>query len=55
MATTATFSPGAGVLSVSDDNLDNTIVASRDAAGNILINGGAVPVRRRSRPSPIPR
>ena len=44
MAIKATFSPGAGLLSVSDDDLNNTIVASRDAAGKILINGGAVAV-----------
>jgi Ca2+-binding RTX toxin-like protein len=44
MAITASFSPGARVLSVFGDSLDNTIVASRDAAGNILINGGAVSV-----------
>jgi Ca2+-binding RTX toxin-like protein len=31
-------------LSVFGDNLDNTIIASRDAAGNILVNGGAVRV-----------
>jgi len=44
MATRATFSPGAGLLSVFGDNLDNTIVASRDAAGTILINNGAVSI-----------
>jgi Ca2+-binding RTX toxin-like protein len=44
MATTATFSQGAGVLSVFDDNIGHTIVTSRDAAGNILVNGGAVAV-----------
>ncbi len=44
MATTATFIPGAGQLSVIGDSLDNTIVASRDAAGRILINSGAVAV-----------
>jgi Ca2+-binding RTX toxin-like protein len=44
-AVTASFSPGAGLLSVFGDALDNTIVASRNAAGNILINGGAVTVR----------
>ena len=42
MATTATFIPGAGLLSVIGDSLDNTIVTSRDAAGNLLVNGGAV-------------
>ena len=41
-ATTATFS--AGVLSVNGDNQANTIVISRDAAGRILVNGGAVAV-----------
>ena len=44
MATTATFIPGAGSLTVIGDSLNNTIVTSRDAAGNILVNGGAVPV-----------
>ncbi|MEH2568648.1 beta strand repeat-containing protein [Bradyrhizobium sp. AZCC 2289] len=44
MATKATFSQGAGVLSVFDDNGGNTIVTSRDAAGNILVNGGAVAI-----------
>ena len=39
-ATTATFSNG--VLNVSGDGANNSIVISRDAAGNILINGGAV-------------
>jgi Ca2+-binding RTX toxin-like protein len=44
MATKATFSPGTGVLSVFDDNADDTITASRDAAGRIFINGGAVSI-----------
>jgi Ca2+-binding RTX toxin-like protein len=44
MATTATFSSRSGVLSVFGDKLDNSIVASRDAAGTILINKGAVSV-----------
>ena len=42
MAVTASFL--AGKLNVFGDNLDNTITESRDAAGNILINGGAVAV-----------
>jgi Ca2+-binding RTX toxin-like protein len=41
-AVTASFSNG--VLSVFGDALDNSIVASRNAAGGILINGGAVSV-----------
>src|SRR4051794_18123150 len=41
-ATTATFS--AGRLSVSGDSLNNSITISRDAAGEILVNGGAVAV-----------
>jgi Ca2+-binding RTX toxin-like protein len=44
MATTASFSPGAGLLSVIDDSLNNTTAVSRNAAGNILVNGGAVSV-----------
>src|SRR5687767_10715058 len=43
-AVTASFSPSTGVLSVFGDSLDNTIVVSRNAAGNLLVNGGAVAV-----------
>lgn len=43
-ATTASFVVNGGVLSVTGDNLSNTIVISRNAAGAILVNGGAVPV-----------
>ena len=39
-ATAATFSNG--VLTVSGDNADNSIVIGRDAAGEILVNGAAV-------------
>jgi Ca2+-binding RTX toxin-like protein len=42
MAITATFNPGTGLLSEFGDTLDNTIITSRDAAGHILVNGGAV-------------
>src|SRR3954447_9100870 len=42
-ATTATFNP-AGTLTVTGDSLDNSITISRNAAGAILVNGGAVPV-----------
>lgn len=41
-AVVASFS--AGTLSVFGDNLDNTITVSRDAAGKLLVNGGAVAV-----------
>ncbi len=44
MAITASFLPGARVLSVFGDSQTNSIKASRDAAGNILINGGAVAI-----------
>src|SRR6266567_5039917 len=44
MAVKATFSPGTGVLSEFGDNTNDTIVTSRDAVGQILVNGGAVPV-----------
>jgi Ca2+-binding RTX toxin-like protein len=41
-AATATFNNG--VLTASGDNLDNSLTISRDAAGKILVNGGAVAV-----------
>ena len=44
MAITASFNAGTGLLSIFSDNLDNTVTVSRNAAGNILIDGGAVPV-----------
>jgi Ca2+-binding RTX toxin-like protein len=44
MAIKASFFPTAGLLSVFGDNLDDTIVMSRDAAGQILVNGGTVPI-----------
>src|SRR5262249_10457683 len=43
-AITATVSPRAGALSVFGDSLDNTITVSRNAAGAILVNGGAVKI-----------
>jgi Ca2+-binding RTX toxin-like protein len=44
MAITASFSPTTGVLTEFGDAADNTITTSRDAAGQILVNGGAVAV-----------
>jgi Ca2+-binding RTX toxin-like protein len=41
-ATTASFSNG--VLSVFGDAANNSIVISRDAAGRVLVNGGAIGV-----------
>ena len=43
MAVTASFS--AGVLTTFGDALNNTTTLSRNAAGTILVNGGAVPVK----------
>jgi Ca2+-binding RTX toxin-like protein len=43
-AVLATFTPGSAVLSVIGDGLANAINVSRDAAGKILVNGGAVAV-----------
>jgi Ca2+-binding RTX toxin-like protein len=43
-AVTASFASGAGILTVFGDAQDNTITISRDAAGTILVNGGAVAV-----------
>ena len=44
MAVTASFIASAGTLSTFGDNLDNTITLNRNAAGTILVNGGAVAV-----------
>jgi Ca2+-binding RTX toxin-like protein len=41
-AVTATFTPGSGVLTIFGDAADNTITISRNAAGSLLVNGGAV-------------
>jgi Ca2+-binding RTX toxin-like protein len=43
-AVNAFFIPNAGVLTVTGDSLDNTIEVSRNAAGNLLVNGGAVSI-----------
>src|SRR4051794_34609669 len=43
-AVSALFVPQAGVLTVFGDAQDNTIAISRDAAGRVLVNGGAVHV-----------
>ncbi|HUI94912.1 MAG TPA: calcium-binding protein [Xanthobacteraceae bacterium] len=44
MATKATFLPATGQLSVTGDKHASNITISRDAAGKILVNGGAVPI-----------
>ena len=43
MAIKASFSPGARVLSVFGER-HNNITVSRDAAGRLLVNGGAVAI-----------
>ncbi len=44
-AVTATFSPTTQTLTVFGDSLGNSITISRDAAGQILVNGGAIVVQ----------
>src|SRR5206468_2461050 len=44
-AITASFVPNSGILTVFGDALDNTITLSRNAAGNLFVNGGAVPIQ----------
>jgi len=44
LAITAVFTASSGVLTVTGDSLNNTISVSRNAAGNVLVNGGAVNV-----------
>src|SRR5690349_12894906 len=41
----AAFFPGVGLLSITGNGNGDTIVVSRDAAGNLLVNGGAVNVK----------
>jgi Ca2+-binding RTX toxin-like protein len=45
MAITASFLPGSGVLTVIGDALPDVIKMSRDAAGRLLVNGGAVAIQ----------
>jgi Ca2+-binding RTX toxin-like protein len=45
LAVTASFSPGTGILVVLGDTQNNNIVVSRDAAGRLLVNGGAVAIK----------
>jgi Ca2+-binding RTX toxin-like protein len=44
MAVTASYRSGPKYLQVLGDNLDNTITVSRDGAGTLLVNNGAVAV-----------
>jgi Ca2+-binding RTX toxin-like protein len=44
MSLSGNFNPVTGVVTVFGDNAKNTITLNRDAAGSILINGGAVPI-----------
>jgi hypothetical protein len=43
-AVTAFFDPSTGVLTILGDQQNNTLTVNRDAAGSILVNGGAVQV-----------
>ena len=45
MAISSHFNPGNGERTTTGDNLENTIMANRDAAGSILINTGALPIQ----------
>ena len=40
----AAIDPQTGLLSINGDGADNVIVVSRNAAGTILVNAGAIPV-----------
>ena len=42
---TADFNAGTGILTITGDDLPNVITVSRNAAGAILVNGGAVTIR----------
>lgn len=44
LAINATFVPATGLLSITGDSVANVIEVSRNAAGMILVNGGATPI-----------
>ena len=44
MAASATFSAGSGLLSEFGDAANNSLITSRDGAGRILVNNGAVQI-----------
>ena len=44
MAIKATFSAGSRLLSEFGDDAGNVIVTSRNAAGQLFVNGGTMPV-----------
>ena len=44
MATTASFDPVTGLLSVFGDNDDDTVAVRRDTAGNIFVNNAGAPI-----------
>ncbi|WP_137178326.1 calcium-binding protein [Roseomonas sp. AR75] len=44
MAVFSSFVPSTGILSIFGDADDNTVFVSRDAAGNLRVNGGTVPI-----------
>ena len=44
MAISSNFNPAIGVLTAIGDNAKNAITFSRDAAGSLLVNGGAVAI-----------
>src|SRR5262245_20212134 len=50
-AVTASFLANAGILTVLGDAQSNNIVVSSDAAGNLLVNGGAVTIQ--GGPAPV--
>jgi len=41
----ASFDPGTGILTITGDDLPNVITVGRNAAGAILVNGGAVAIQ----------
>src|SRR5579872_4487341 len=45
LSTNASFAPNSGVLTVTGDAHNNTLIVGRDAAGHINVNGGAVPIQ----------
>lgn len=43
-AITAVFDPGSGILTVTGNNADNSLIVGRDPAGILRVNNGTVPI-----------
>ena len=45
LSASATFTPATGILTVTGDAQNNSLTVSRDTAGDLLVNGGAIAIQ----------